>query len=222
IANGNNEAFRGANPDGYLVAGPALTVDGTSVADIYFSPQIWGNYAINADSPNKELAIKFLDAGYTDPVNELLMFGLEGVTYTAFDPVRRFATKTEEQKINAEKYTASYATINYQLADKGLLIANGNNEEEVTKFTEAYDRIGALTNRIPYLTGNSVPGYGDVMIPIVESGIEDEWREVRTKYITGEVDKDALVTFINDKMAPAYQPLLDLYANYNDGAGFNK
>lgn len=222
ITHENNEAFRGANPDGYLVAGPALTMDGTSVADIYYSPQIWGNYAINAESDKIDLAIKFLDAGYTDAVNELLMFGLEGVTYTTFDRERRFATKNEEQKINWEKYCASYATMNYQLADKGLLIANGNNEEEVAKFTKAYDDIGALTNRVPYLTGNSVPGHGDVMIPIVESGIEDEWKEIRTKYITGEVDKDTLTAFIAERIVPAYQPLIDLYASYNDGAGFNK
>lgn len=218
----NNEDFKGANPEGYLVAGPPLTKDGTSAGNIYYNPQIWGNYAINADSDKIDLAIKFLDAGYTDAVNNLLMFGIEGVTYTIFDEVGRFTTKTEEQLENARKYCASYATINYQRADKGLLIANGNNEEEVARFNEAYDAIGALTNRIPYLSGNSVPGYGDVMIPIVESGIEDEWKEVRTKYITGDVDKDTLTAFINEKLVPAYQPLLDLYANFNDGAGFNK
>lgn len=218
----DKEAFKGANPDGFLVAGPPLTMDGTSVGDIYYSPQIWGNYAINAASDKIDLAIKFLDAGYTDAVNELLMFGLEGITYTSFDRERRFTTKTEEQRINVEKYCASYATMNYQRADKGLLIANGNNEEEVAKFTKAYEEIGALTNRVPYLTGNSVPGYGEVMIPIVESGIEDEWKEIRTKYITGEVDQAALTAFINEKLVPAYQPLVDLYANYNNGAGFNK
>ena len=217
-----NEAFIGANPDGFLVAGPPLMTEGSEIADVYYGPQIWGNYAINADSDILDLAIRVLDAGYTDEVNELLMFGVEGATYTSFDKERRFATKTEEQKINADKYCASYATINYQTSDKGLLIANGSTEEEVAVFNEAYNRIGPMTNRISYLLGNTVPGHGDVMIGIVDSGIEDEWKEIRVKYIVGDVDRDTLEDFIQNKMVPAYQPLVDLYASYNDGQGFNK
>lgn len=218
----NNDNFKAANPDGYLVAGPSLKLEGAEISEVYYSPQIWGNYAINADCENIELALKVLDGGYTDEVNELLMFGLKDVTYTEFDAERRYASKTEEQLANATKWCATYATINYQTADKGLLIANGNTEEEITVFSEAYDRIGTLETRISYLNGNSVPGYGDVSIKLTDSGISDEWNEMRTKYITGEVDRDTLVDFINNKMVPTYQILIDLYANYNDGQGFNK
>lgn len=216
------EEFKAAFPDGYIVAGPPLHAEGETQANIYYNPQIWGNYAISADCENIELAIKFLDAGYSDEVNELLMFGLEGVTYTTFDRERRFATKTEEQKLNADKYVASYATINYQTEDKGLLIANGSTEEEIAAFNEAYDRIGQQTNRISYLAGTACPGYGDVDTKIVESGIHDQWRELRTKYIIGEASRDEVVDFINSKMVPVYEPLIALYEGYNDGQGFNK
>ncbi len=100
--------------------------EGQTVSEVYYNPQVWGNYAISATCEHIEEAIYFLDMGYTDEVNELLMFGVEGITYTTFDRELRYASKTEEQKLNADKYVASYATINYQTHDKGLLIANGN------------------------------------------------------------------------------------------------
>lgn len=218
----NNETFKAANPDGWIVAGPSLKPAGAEKSDVYYAPQIWGNYAISADCDNIELALKVLDGGYTDAVNELLVFGLEGVTYTEFDAERRYASKTDEQLENANKWCATYATINYQTADKGLLIANGSTEEEINLFSEAYDRIGTQVTRIPYLNGTSVPGYGDVDLQIVESGIGDEWTEMRTKYITGEIDREAMDKFLTEKLIPAYQPLVDLYANYNNGQGFNK
>ncbi len=208
----NNETFKAANPNGYLVVGPILKRPGDDIAHEYYEPQIWGNYAISADCKNIELALKVLDGGYTDAVNELLVFGVEGITYTEFDAERRYASKTEEQRSNAEKYCATYATINYQTADKGLLIANGSTEEEVTTFMEAFDRIGQLETQIPYQSGNTLPGYGDVDTIIADSGIGDEWNEMRTKYITGQVDKDTFVNFINTRVEPGYQVLEDLFA----------
>ncbi len=168
------EEFKAAFPNAYIVAGTPLHAEGEEVANIYYPPQIWGNYAISADCDDIETAIKFLDAGYTDEVNELLMFGLQGITYETFDHERHFATKTAEQKLNADKYVASYATINYQCEDGGLLIANGSTEEEIETFTEDYNRIGAQTNRIPYMNGTACPGYGDVDTSIVESGINNQ------------------------------------------------
>lgn len=218
----NNDTFKAANPDGYIVAGPTLKEVGDELSNVYYEPQIWGNYAISADCKNIELALKVLDGGYTDAVNELLVFGLKDLTYTDFDASRRYASKTDEQLENANKYCATYATINYQTADKGLLIANGSTEEEISVFSEAYDRVGSMVTRIPYLKGTSVPGYGDVDLLIVESGIYDEWSEMRTKYITGEIDRATLDEFLTNKLIPAYQPLIDLYANYNNGQGFNK
>ena len=90
-----------------------------------------------------------------------------------------------------------------------MLIANGSTEEEISAFSEAYDRIGTMVTRVPYLGGSSVPGYGDVDIQIVESGIGDEWAEMRTKYITGEIDRGAMDKFLAEELVPAYQPLMD-------------
>lgn len=208
----SREAFRAANPDATLVAGPALMKEGETVANVYYNPQIWGNYAISADTKYLEEALRFLDLGYTDEVNELLMFGVQGVTYETFDPVRRYAAKTEEQKLNSDKYVASYATINYQREDKGLLIANGNTEEEVQQFITAYDEIGAQENRVFYLGGGSLVGVNEVKVAIADAGIDDKFNELRTGYICGNVERDELVDFINNEMVPAYQPILDIYA----------
>ncbi len=206
------EAFKAANPDAKLVMGPPLMQEGQTVADVYYNPQIWGNYAINADTEHVDLCVKFLDAGYTDEVNELLMFGVQGITYEEFFPELRYASKTEEQKLNADKYVASYATINYQTHDKGLLIANGNTDEEVAIFNEAYERIGAQTNRVSYLGGGHLAGINEINVQISDEGIGDTFGELRTKYICGQIEKDELVNFIQNTMVPAYQPILDIYA----------
>lgn len=206
------EAFKAANPNATLVAGPTLKQEGEEISNVYYNPQIWGNYAISADTKYLEEALHFLNLGYTDEVNELLMFGVQGITYETFDPERRFAAKTEEQKLNSDKYVASYATINYQREDKGLLIANGNTEEEVQQFISAYDEIGALENRVFYLSGGSLTGVNDVKVAIADAGIDDKFNELRTGYICGNVERDELVDFINNEMVPAYQPILDIYA----------
>lgn len=211
----SREAFKAANPEGRLVAGPTLKQEGEEISNVYYNPQIWGNYAISADTKYLDEALRFLNLGYTDEVNELLIFGLQGITYETFDPERRFAAKTEEQKQNAAKYLASYATINYQREDKGLLIANGNTEEEVQQFISAYDEIGALENRVFYLSGGSLTGVNEVKVAIADAGIDDKFNELRTGYICGNVERDELVDFINNEMVPAYQPILDIYAENN-------
>ena len=208
----NNEAFKAANPDATLVAGPALMMEGQTQAEVYYTPQIWGNYAISATTEYLEEAIRFLDLGYTDEVNELLMFGVQGITYETFYPEQHYASKTEEQKLNADKYVASYATINYQLHDKGLLIANGDTEEQVAAFSEAYDRIGEQETRVFYLSGGSLEGVNEVKVTIADNGIDDKFGELRTGYICGNVTREELVDFINNEMVPAYQPILDIYA----------
>lgn len=212
ITLGSKEAFKAANPGATLVAGPALMQEGETVSNVYYTPQVWGNYAISADTKYLEEALRFLNLGYTDEVNELLMFGVQGVTYETFDAERRYASKTEEQKLNADKYVASYVTINYQLENKGLLIANGDTEEEVQQFMDAYEEIGALTNRVFYLGGGSLEGVNDVKVAISDAGIDDKFEELRTSYICGNIERDELVDFINNEMVPAYQPLLDIYA----------
>lgn len=211
----NKDAFKAANPNAEVVAGPALMKEGQSVSDIYYSPQIWGNYAINADTEYLEEALRFLNLGYTDEVNELLMFGVQGITYDTFYPELRYASKTDEEKLNADKYVASYATINYQLQNKGLLIANGDTDADVELFNSAYNEIGALTNRISYLGGGSLAGVSDVQVGITDNGLDDKFGEMRTKYICGQITRDEMVDFLQNEYAPAYQPILDIYAANN-------
>lgn len=211
----NNETFKSACPGFELVAGAPLMKEGESVANVYYNPQVWGNYAINADTEYLTEALHFLNMGYTDEVNELLMFGVEGITYTEFNAETRSTTKTEEQKLNADKYVASYATINYQREDKGLLIANGDTPEDVALFNESYNYVGALTNRVGYLSGNALPGVADVNVAITDEGIDTTFEELRTKYICGQIEREELVSFLENTWAPAVQPMLDIYAANN-------
>ncbi len=197
-----------------LAAGAPLHKDGEEVANVYYNPQIWGNYAINANSKHLDEAIAFLDACYTDAVNELLMFGVEGVTYTTFYHDGHYSIKTDEQLANWQKYCATYATINYQCEDKGLLIANGNTEEEVALFNEANNAIAALTNRVTFISGGSLPGVAEQNTKIVDAGISDKFGELRTKYICGQIDRDEMVDFLQNEYAPAYAELEAIYAAY--------
>ncbi len=196
-----------------LVAGAPLHKAGEDAANVYYNPQIWGNYAINADTEHLEEALAFLDAGYTDAVNELLMFGVEGQTYTTFNHEGHFSTKTEEQLANWQKYCATYATINYQCEDKGLLIANGNTEEEVALFNEANNAIAEKTNRVTYLSGGNLPGVAEENTKITDAGISDKFSELRTKYICGQIERDEMVSFLQNEYAPAYANLEAIYAD---------
>ena len=198
-----------------LVAGGPLCKEGEDVANVYYNPQIWGNYAISATTEHLDEAIAFLDACYTDAVNELLMFGVEGVTYTTFNHEGHYSTKTEEQLANWQKYCATYATINYQCEDKGLLIANGNTEEEVALFNAANDAIAAMTNRVTFLSGGSLPGVAAENTKIVDMGITDKFGELRTKYICGQIERDEMVDFLTNEYAPAYEALEAIYAEYD-------
>ncbi len=197
-----------------LVAGAPLRKDGEEIANVYYNPQIWGNYAISASSKHIEEAVAFLDACYTDAVNELLMFGVEGVTYTSFSHEGHYSIKTDEQLAAWQKYCATYATINYQCEDKGLLIANGNTEEEVALFNEANNAIAEVTNRVTFLSGGSLPGVADQNTKIVDMGISDKFGELRTKYICGQIEREEMVDFLENEYAPAYADLEAIYAAY--------
>ncbi len=211
----NKDAFKAANPTAELVMGPPLMQEGQTKAEVYYSPQVWGNYGVNADTEHLTEALHFLNMGYTDEVNELLMFGVQGVTYDTFYPELRYASKTEEQIANSAMYVASYATINYQLEDKGLLIANGDTDEDVALFNEAYNSVGEQTTRVSYLGGGSLEGVNDINVINTDNGLGDKFNELRTKYICGQIAREEIVDFIQNEYVPAVQPILDIYAANN-------
>ncbi|MDI6617299.1 MAG: extracellular solute-binding protein [Clostridiales bacterium] len=205
-------------PKAELVAGPPLRQEGKTVSDVYYAPQIWGNYGISASTKNKDQAVAFLDYGYTDECNELLAAGIQGVTYTSFDKTTRFAIKTADQKTAADKYCATYATINYQRQDKGLLMATGSTADEQDIFTKAFDEIGKQTNRITYLPEGSLAGINDENFNISNSGIPAKYTEYVTKYICGKITRQQFVDFIQKEYVPAYKGYMDIVSK----SGINK
>lgn len=209
---------KNVDPNAELVAGPPLRQEGKTISDVYYNPQIWGNYGISADSEHIEKAIEFLDYGYTDECNELLVVGIEGVTYTSFNKETRFATRTPEQKEAADKYTSTYASINFQRQDKGLLIATGSTEEEFARFTQAYEEIGRQTNRISYLPEGMLPGISEALVKITDAGLDTKYDEYETKYICGQISRDEFVNFIKNEYVPAFEEYMDIIRK----AGLNK
>jgi ABC-type glycerol-3-phosphate transport system substrate-binding protein len=209
---------KNTDPNAELVAGPPLRQEGKTVSDVYYNPQIWGNWGISADSEHIERAVAFLDYGYTDECNELLVIGMEGVTYTSFDPETRFAIRTPEQQEATVKYTSTYISFNFQTQDKGLLFVPGSTEEEFNIFMQAYDEVGKQTNRITYLPESILPGIRDVMVKIEDSGINTKYEEYETNYICGQISREEFVKFIENEYIPAHEE----YMNVIRESGLNK
>ncbi|NMA95870.1 MAG: extracellular solute-binding protein [Clostridiales bacterium] len=209
LVGGGTQKIKDVDTEAKLTVGPPLRQEGQSVADVYYNPQVWGNYAVNAESENIDHAIAFLDYGYTDECNELLVIGMEGITYESFDPVRRFVTRTEENKENAD-FVSNFASINFQREDKGLLVSKGDTEEELNRFLQAEEEVGGLTNRISYLSANAVPGISEALVKITDEGIDTKYDEYETKYICNEITRDQFMDFINNEYIPAYEEYINI------------
>ena len=75
------------SPDFELVGAPSPTLDGTSTPMSGYKADYAGlsGMAITSNCKNVELAVKFLDYGYSEEGNMLYNFGTEGVSYEMQD-----------------------------------------------------------------------------------------------------------------------------------------
>lgn len=170
------------------------------------------------ESANIEKAIEFLDYGYTNECNELLNLGIEGLTYTSFDPETRIASLTEEQSKAASQYTSAYATMNYQTVDKRKLMNAFISVEDQKIYEEANADIGAKTNQVIYLPTSLVAGTNEALVKITDSGIITKYDEYETKYICDQISREDFVNFIENEYVPAHEE----YMNIIRESGINK
>ena len=89
---------------------------------------------------------------------------------------------------------------------------NGDTEEEVEAFVQVNNAIAEQTNRVSYMVGDMLDGVSEAMTVIADEGVNDKFKELRTKYICGQIERDELVDFIQNTYVPAYQPVMDIYA----------
>ena len=221
ISFANNDTFKAANPDAYLVAGPALHAEGEESGSVYYPPQVWGGCAINADSENIDAAIALLDDGYTNECVTLLFKGIEGVTYTSLDPETRILTATEEQAaLGNNVLSSSYLCINYQLQDKSIVISGGTSTtaEDTEKWLEASKYVESLEKRVSYLGEGTLAGYADLNTKLTNDGVFTELGEMRTKYICGQITHDEMAAYLKDVYAPACEGIMELIRT----SGINK
>ena len=217
----NNETFKAANPDGYLVAGPALHVEGEDLASLYYPPQIWGGVMINADSEHIDEAIALIDDAYSDACTTLLFKGIEGENYISLDPETRVITATPEQTAATDNIlAASYLTVNYQLENKGMIIAGGTSStpEELEQWLAADAYIATLEQRVSYLGENIIPGMSDANAKLTNDGVFTQFNEMRTKYVCGQITRDEMVAYLNDVYVPACEGIMELIRS----SGINK
>ena len=218
ITKGYSPDFVASNPNAEVIAGPPLMQEGETIAGVYYYPAVWGNFGISADSRNIEKAVEFLDYGYTDECNELLYFGLEGITYTSYDAERKYAAKTPEQVKASEQFTSSYLTFNYQRQDKSILSAFGSTEEELALYLEADASIRKESRQVYYLPEGSLPGMNDQLVKISDSGLDTKYKELRTKYICNQISREEFVSFLQNDYIPAHNGILDIL----NSSGLNK
>ena len=207
-----NATFVAVNPEGTVVAGPSLLPDGADQVGVYYAPQVWGAYAINADSEHIEETLRVLDDGYTDECVTLLFKGIEGLTYTSLDPETRVITLTPEQTALAEQWCASYATINYQLSNKDMIIAGGTstNEIELANWMAANDFVSSLEYRISYLGEGAIPGYNDESTRLTNDGVYSERNEKITQYICGQITEEEMASYLQNVYVPACEPMMNV------------
>lgn len=209
----NNETFKAANPGAYLVAGPALHMDGAETANVYYPPQIWGGVMVNADSEHIDEAIKLIDDAYSDECTTLLLKGIEGENYISLDPETRVITATPEQTAATDNIlAASYLTVNYQLENKDMIIAGGtaSTPEELETWLKANDFVSSLEKRVSYLGEGILPGVSDEYTKLTNDGISAELNETRTKYVCGQISREEMVAFLTDVYAPACEQLMTI------------
>ena len=63
-----------------------------------------------------------------------------------------------------------------------------------------------------YLSGGNLPGVAEENTKITDAGISDKFSELRTKYICGQIERDEMVSFLQNEYAPAYAGLEAIYA----------
>lgn len=215
ISTANNDTFKAINPDAYLVAGPALHPAGTEISAVYYPPQVWGSYAINAECKDIDKLISILDDGYSNECVTLHFKGIEGMTYTSLDLETRVLEATDEQLKLMNMYASSYLCINYMLEDRSIVIAGGTatTAEDVDKWVQASNAIGAVEQRIGYLTTNAVPGYAAENTKLTNDGMYSELKEYVTRYICGQIDRAELDKFLQNTYLPATENLMKLVAD---------
>lgn len=200
-----------ASPDMVNTAIAPLRQDASVKAVDYFEPQLWGLWMVNAElegTDHLQDVLKFLDWGFSDEANELLMLGIQGVTYSTFDEVTRFADKNEEQAANAKKFTASYATFNYQRQDKGLLVMTANNPTDAAAILSIDEALGSETDYITFTREDLLPGVPAIQASLAELRTQKD--ELITKYICANITRDEFTDFIQNTWIPANEPIVEI------------
>ena len=100
------------DPEFELVGAPYPVINKGDKAK--FSSRSWeyvpsSSYAVSARCKNPELAIRFMDYGYTEEGSMLYNFGIEGVTYEMMDNYPKFTKKITESPEGFSAALAPYA-----------------------------------------------------------------------------------------------------------------
>ena len=187
----------------------------------------YAGFAISKDSNNKELAMKFLDYGFSPEGRELMQFGIEGETFVIEDGQYKF---TDLITNNPEGYSVSEATAIYIRNTENIPMIQGGFEDLRANYVEhdSVDEVNESMEKWSIQDGSS-----HKMSHSVAPGVElaSEYAKLQTeigtyasemflKFILGEEplkNFDAYLAELNKRGLKRYleitQDCLDRYQN---------
>ncbi len=209
--------FQAANPNGLTVPGAPLRADANAPAVDYWNPQLWGNWGVSAKSKVIDETLALIDYGYTDEGNELLYFGMPGLTFTKIE--NGFVERTPAQKEESAKWASSYLSLRYRGPNKALPNAAGDTLDQVAEFNKREAWLRSETTYVDYLPAWEAIVPGGDKIRVANDDLNKEHTTLLTKYISNEIKREEYLKFLNEKYIPAwkeYEALLNA-AQINKG-----
>lgn len=171
-------------------------------------PSNWAAFHIFADSDKIDDALRFLDFCNSEEGYILFTFGVEGLHYNSYDIETRTIDRTPEQ-IEALKNVVGGWFI-FANSYRGMPgIVGGETPEQVAKWKEETEAAAAVTTEIsfPFVK----------QLYTLESDLPDETRTLDTlmiRYISGEISREELETFVNEEYAPKVKPYEEIYEEF--------
>lgn len=185
-----------------------LKLDENSDPIYTMPPSNWAAMHIFADSDKIDDCLRFLDFCNSEEGYILFTYGIEGIHYNSYDIETRTIDRTPEQ-IEALKSVVGgwFVFTNSYRGVPGIV--GGETPEEVAKWKEETEEAAAVTTEIsfPFVK----------QLYTLESDLPDLTRTLDTlmiRYISGEVKKDELITFVDEEYAPAVAPYEVIYEDF--------
>lgn len=212
LFNTGNDELRKAFPEAKIEFVLPLK-DKSGKRIIYDKAPIWAGFSITKDCKKPERVMQFVDYMFSDEGMTLSNLGVKGVNYDSFDIKTGRITRTQQQIENANKYVASY--MSFITAVNGIPFYNpGNTPEKQEIIEKAFDN-WKKNCEMKFRPEDSVlPEISDTQKANPDLSTQND--EIKVKYIMGQITKEQLKKFYDEKLIPANKPVIEAMQKYYD------